>query len=76
MKAAAERVRRVFGQELLAIKTLLDDLAANFQLGGQGPASYADQMLIDHPELDAQQIRADAVLAVAAFHEEIFAFNV
>ena len=39
----------------------------------QGPRAYADQMAIDHPEIEIQTAQADAVLAVGVFHEHLFA---
>ena len=72
VKAAAERVRSVFMNDIPVMKSLFDDLAANFQAGGQGPAAYAEQMLTDYPDLDVRRVRADAMLAVAAFHAELF----
>lgn len=71
---AAEAVRAFFGADLVgSVRTSLDDLVANF--GGprnQGPTAYAEQMLIDHPELDMATLAADAVLAVEAFHQDLF----
>lgn len=72
VSAAAARVRAVFDQDLALMKTALDDLAANFHLGAQGPEAYAEQMRIDHPEMDVRQLRADAVLAISEFHAELF----
>lgn len=70
--AAAARVRKIFGQDLALMKTALDDLAANFQIGAQGPDAYSEQMRIDHPEMEARQLRADAVLAVTEFYDALF----
>ncbi|HWO17383.1 MAG TPA: hypothetical protein VNO30_01360 [Kofleriaceae bacterium] len=56
-----------------AVRTALDDLAANFEAPGtQGPRAYASQMLVDHPELDGATLQADAVLAVDEFHRALF----
>lgn len=67
--AAARLVRDRFGGELQAIRTALDDLRANFAAPGtQGPQAYVQQMRIDHPDLDAATLAADAVLAVEEFH--------
>ena len=70
---AAVVVQQRFGGELVgAIRTALDDLAANFHgPGNQGPKAYASQMLIDHPELDERTLLADAVLAVGEFHSAL-----
>ena len=66
---AATRVRAVFGDEIDAIGTAVDDLRANFAvIDAQGPRAYARQMLIDHPELDPTTLAADAVLAMEEFH--------
>ena len=45
------------------------DLAANFP--AQGPAAYADQLLIDDPESDRRTLRADAVIALQSFVEQL-----
>lgn len=37
----------------------------------QGPQAYAEQMLLDHPELDRATLEADAILAVAEFHARL-----
>lgn len=67
-EAAAAVIRR-FGDELGSIRTALDDLHANFaDPAAQGPQAYAEQMLIDHPELDHTTLLADAVIAVETFH--------
>ena len=73
-EAAADRVRAKFGEELRgAIHSALDDMRANFaDVTSQGPNAYAEQMMIDHPELDLITLRADAVVAVTAFHEGLF----
>ena len=53
--------------------TSLDDLAANFAgPGDQGPTAYAEQLHLDHPELNPATLAADAVLAVDAFHTRLF----
>lgn len=71
---AADAIRARFEPDLVgAVRTALDDLLANFtNPGDQGPVAYAEQMLIDHPELDAATLAADAVLAVEAFHRRLF----
>lgn len=35
-------------------------------------SAYAEQMHLDHPDLDAATLAADAVLAVEAFHRRLF----
>jgi len=70
---AAGLVNTVFGSELVgAIRTALDDLHANFADPlAQGPQAYAEQMLIDHPELDEATLLADAVTAIEEFHHAV-----
>lgn len=69
---AALAVVAKFGGELGAVRTALDDLLANFgTLDAQGPRAYADQMTIDHPDLDRATLLADAVLAVETFHTRL-----
>jgi hypothetical protein len=56
-----------------SICTALDDLQANFkEPGDQGPSAYAAQMLLDYPDLDPDQVAADAVLAVKTFCDGLF----
>jgi hypothetical protein len=57
-----------FRDDLPVLRTALGDLQANFSdPRAQGPEAYADQMLVDHPDLDGANLRADAVLAASAF---------
>jgi hypothetical protein len=57
-----------FGDQLASVRTALDDLAANFaDRAAQGPRAYAQQMAIDHPEIDRATVLADAVVTVQAF---------
>jgi hypothetical protein len=72
---AAERTKSIFATDLVGeIRTALDELLANFTLeNDQGPSAYASQFLIDHPEEDGSQLRADAVLAVKEYHDALFA---
>lgn len=45
------------------------ELRASFaDPAAQGPQAYADQMLLDHPDLDRATLLADAVVAVEMFH--------
>lgn len=71
---AADAVLASFGPDLVgAVRTSLDDLAANFAgPGDQGSTAYAEQMHLDHPELDPATLAADAVLAVEVFHTRLF----
>lgn len=73
-RAAANVVSARFTDALVgSVRTALDELAANFaHPGAQGPAAYASQMLVDHPDLDGRMLRADAVLAVEEFHRSLF----
>lgn len=74
---AGALVTGVFGDELVGtIRTALDDLHANFADPlAQGPQAYAEQMLIDHPDLDEATILADAVTAIAQFYRAVTATN-
>jgi hypothetical protein len=69
-EAAVEAVRSRFDDDLVgAMRTALDDLLANFAaVDAQGPAACASQTVLDHPGLDAAQLRADAVIAVRSFY--------
>ncbi len=68
-QAAAERVLQMFSDDLHGTtRTALLDLCANFaRTADQGPRAYADQMRVEHPELDRAALLADAVLAVEQF---------
>lgn len=71
-QAAAATRQRFSGQLVGSIRTALDDLLANFEHpDNQGPAAYARQRLSDDPSTDDAQLRADAVLAVRAFHASV-----
>jgi hypothetical protein len=72
---AAERVRAIFGADIKGkVRVDLRALRANFEdVGTQGPRAYADQMLVDHPELDAAQLQADAVIAIQQFCDAVLA---
>lgn len=73
-EAAVATRRRFAGQLVGSIRTALDDLLANFELpDNQGPAAYARQRRADDPNSDDPQLRADAVLAVRAFHAGVTA---
>ena len=65
---AAQAVLDRFSDELGTVRTSLDDLLANFATPEtQGPQAYAEQMTIDHSELDRTVLLADAVIAVETF---------
>ena len=70
--AAIEAVRSLTSGDLRSHSTPLDDLRSNFAVpDAQGPTAYAEQMLLDHPELTAATLRADAVLAVRRFVDDL-----
>lgn len=69
---AAQAVLDRFSEELSTARTSLDDLLANFATPeAQGPQAYAEQMTIDHPELDRTALLADAVIAVESFYTRL-----
>lgn len=71
--AAAQAVLSRFDDRLEAMQVALNDLKANFaDISSQGPRAYAEQLQIDHPEIEAQTARADAVTAVGTFHKILF----
>ena len=72
--SAALAVRERFSSELAAARTALDDFLANFATpNAQGPRAYAEQMRVDHPDLELSTLAADAVLAVEEFYRTLFA---
>jgi len=66
---AAKAVMGVFGLEALrASQTALAELSANFaNPHSQGPVAYAEQLLLNHPDEESSQAKADAVAAVGEF---------
>ena len=65
---AAREVRRRFSADLTAVGSAIEDLSANFaDAQAQGALAYADQMAIDHPEIERVTALADAVTAVSEF---------
>jgi hypothetical protein len=76
-EAAAQLILDRFGEDVLVVtRSALDDLRANFAgVNAQGPAAYASQLAIDHPELDTAQLRADAVVAVRSFYTDLIPNN-
>lgn len=65
---AARRVLDLFRDDLGTLRTALGDLQANFvDPRSRGPEAYADQVLVDHPDLDVGTLRADSVVAVGTF---------
>ncbi len=73
-REAAERTKTNFSADLVGeTRTALDELLSNFtRESDQGPTAYASQFLIDHPEEDGDQLRADAVLAVRMYYSVLF----
>lgn len=73
-EAAAQAVRDRFGDQLVGTtRTALRDLLANFaDVHAQGPRAYAQQMCLDHPDLDARTLAADAVVSVELFYRILF----
>ena len=71
--AAGQAVVDRFGERLVGgVRTALDDLAANFaDTDCQGPQSFIDQSLINHPESDPAKLAFDAVLAMQRFQRAI-----
>lgn len=56
-----------------ASQTALAELAANFATPySQGPVAYAEQFLINHPDYDLSQAKADAVAAVGEFCDTLY----
>lgn len=65
---AALRALGLFRGDIDLLRSSLGDLRANFaDPRAQGPVAYAEQLLVDHPDLDGAALRADAVLAVGAW---------
>ncbi len=71
---ATAAVRNLMDGDVRTHETGLDDLRSNFaDIEAQGVQAYADQMLIDHPDLSLTTLRADAVLAVRSFVDAVCA---
>lgn len=68
VQAAKAVVDRLGKGPIRASGTALAELAANFSdPQSQGPVAYADQFLVNQPDYDQSQAKADAVTAVAEF---------
>lgn len=66
---AAQAVLAQFARDLVTVRSALDDLLYNFSaIDAQGPIAYAEQMMLDHLDLDHSSLLADAVIAVETFH--------
>ncbi|MGO9097971.1 MAG: hypothetical protein ACLP9Y_00445 [Mycobacterium sp.] len=76
-EAAAHLILDRFGDDVVAVaRRAHDDLRANIAaVDAQGPAAYASQLAIDHPELDPVQLPADAVVAVRSFYANLVPDN-
>lgn len=71
-EAAAAAVLDRFGSEIDTFRTSLGDLQANFATPqAQGPTAYAEQLTLDHSEVDRATAAADAVLGVERFTSRI-----
>ena len=70
---AANAVIDTFGLEALrASQTALAELSANFaNPHSQGPVAYAEQFLLNHPDEEPSQAKADAVAAVGEFCDRL-----
>ncbi len=61
--------RSVGTDDLATVRPVLDDLLDNFAVtDAQGPSAYAEQMMLDHRELNHTSLLAEAVIAVDIFH--------
>jgi hypothetical protein len=70
---AAQAVLSRFADDLRMVRTALDDLLSNFAAtDAQGPQAYAEQMTLDHRDLDGASLLAEAVVAVETFHRLLF----
>ena len=70
--AAADAVRSRFSVDLPGMESAIEDLSANFaEAQSQGSLAYADQLTVDHPEIDRVTALADAVTAVAEFSDRL-----
>ena len=71
---AVHAIGERFSHELAGLATTLADLRANFDHpGAQGPRAYADQMMIDHQEVERIHLLADATTAVTTFCDNLLA---
>lgn len=70
---AAQAVLTRFAGNLATVRTALDDLLDNFAAtNAQGPEAYAEQMMLDHRDLDHSSLLAEAVIAVETFHRLLY----
>ncbi len=70
--AATDAVRSRFSADLPGMESAIEDLSANFEdAQSQGSLAYADQMTVDHPEIDRATSLADAATAVTDFCDRL-----
>jgi|GEM_PF-5179063 len=68
-----KRLFNSHGRERATLRSAMDDLLANFaEPNAQGTRATAEQMGVDHPEMDNTVLRADAVVGVRTFHTVLF----
>ena len=73
-QAATQTAIERLPSRLRGVASGLQDLAANFSdEDAQGPAAYAGQLLIDHPEMEPATAAADAQLAIEYFCSTLLA---
>lgn len=71
-ESAVRAVLDRFREDLPRVRTALLDLRANFaDHGAQGPRAYAQQLALDHPEVERATGLADAIVAVEAFCDRL-----
>jgi hypothetical protein len=69
---AARRTWQVFGAAIATAESALRDLAANFaQPDAQGTSAYAEQTILDRPDMDPATAAADGQIAVQTFCDEL-----
>jgi hypothetical protein len=70
--AAASAVVELIDSDARPHQTALDDLRSNFaDADAQGSRAFAEQMLVDHPDSNIATLRADALLAVRSFLDQV-----
>jgi len=70
---AAQAVLTQFAFDIVTVQSALDDLLDNFAtVNAQGPEAYAEQMMLDNPDLDHSSLLAEAVIAVETFYRLLY----
>ena len=70
---AAQAVLTRFAGDLVTVQSALDDLLENFAAtNAQGPEAYAEQMMLDHRDVNHSSLLAEAVIAVETFHRLLY----